>query len=86
MRGDGVSHAPSLGVTPPPTGTCGKGLCVVCGCGYGFVCECAGVGRGCVCKCAGVGRGHSSILAWRIPSIEEPSRLQSMVLQRVGHD
>ena len=26
MRGDGVSHAPSLGVTPPPTGTCGKGI------------------------------------------------------------
>ena len=27
---------------------CGQGLCVVCGCGSGFVCECAGVGRGCV--------------------------------------
>ena len=29
---------------------------------------------------------HSSILAWRIPWREEPSRLQSTGLQRVGHD
>ena len=29
---------------------------------------------------------HSSILAWRIPWIEEPGRLQSMELQRVGRD
>ena len=29
---------------------------------------------------------HSSVLAWRIPWTEEPSRLQSMGLQRVGHD
>ena len=29
---------------------------------------------------------HSSILAWRIPWIEEPSRLQSMALQRPGYD
>ena len=29
---------------------------------------------------------HSSILAWRIPRTEEPGRLQSMGLQRVGHD
>ena len=29
---------------------------------------------------------HSSILAWRIPWIEEPSGLQSMGLQRVRHD
>ena len=29
---------------------------------------------------------HSSILAWRIPWIEEPGELQSMGLQRVGHD
>ena len=28
---------------------------------------------------------HSSVLAWRIPWIEEPARLQSMGLQRVGH-
>ena len=28
----------------------------------------------------------SSILAWRIPWIEEPGRLQSMGLQTVGHD
>ena len=29
---------------------------------------------------------HFSILAWRIPWTEEPSRLQSMGLQRVGHN
>ena len=28
---------------------------------------------------------HSSVLAFRIPSTEEPGRLQSMGLQRVGH-
>ena len=28
----------------------------------------------------------SSILAWRIPWTEEPGRLQSIGLQRVGHD
>jgi len=29
---------------------------------------------------------HSSIPAWRIPGIEEPVRLQSTGMQRVGHD
>ena len=29
---------------------------------------------------------HCSILAWRIPWAEEPGRLQSMGLQRAGHD
>ena len=29
---------------------------------------------------------HSSIHAWKIPWTEEPGRLQSMGLQRVGHD
>ena len=29
---------------------------------------------------------HSSILAWKIPWIEEPGTLQSMGLQKVGHD
>ena len=29
---------------------------------------------------------HSSILAWAIPRTEEPDGLQSMGLQRVGHD
>ena len=27
---------------------------------------------------------HSSILAWKIPWMEDPGRLQSMGLQRVG--
>ena len=29
---------------------------------------------------------HSSTLAWKIPWMEEPGRLQFMGLQRVGHD
>ena len=29
---------------------------------------------------------HSSILAWEIPWTKEPSGLQSMGLQRVGHN
>ena len=29
---------------------------------------------------------YSSTLAWKIPWIEEPDRLQSMGSQRVGHD
>ena len=29
---------------------------------------------------------HSSTLAWKIPWTEEPDRLQSMGLQKVGHD
>ena len=35
----------------------------------------------------GEGNGtHSSILAWKIPWMVEPGRLQSVGLQRVGHD
>ena len=29
---------------------------------------------------------HSSTIAWKIPWMEEPDRLQSMGSQRVGHD
>jgi len=29
---------------------------------------------------------RSSILAWKIPWMEEPDRLQTMGSQRVGHD
>ena len=29
---------------------------------------------------------HSGIIAWKIPWTEEPGRLQSVGLQRVGHD
>ena len=29
---------------------------------------------------------YSNMLAWKIPWIEEPGGLQSMGLQRVGHD
>ena len=37
--------------------------------------------------CIGEGNGtHSSILAWRIPGVGEPSGLPSMGSHRVGHD
>ena len=29
---------------------------------------------------------HSSVLAWRIPGMEEPGRLPSIGLHRAGHD
>ena len=29
---------------------------------------------------------HSSVLAWRIPGVEEPDGLPSMGSHRVGHD
>ena len=29
---------------------------------------------------------HSSTLAWKIPWMEEPGKIQSMGSQRVGHD
>ena len=29
---------------------------------------------------------HPSILAWKTPGTEEPGRLQSLGLQKVGHD
>ena len=29
---------------------------------------------------------HSTVLAWKIPWMEEPGRLQPIGLQRVGHD
>ena len=45
------------------------------------------------CLISGLGRSPEEenanplyILAWRIPWTEEPGRLQSMGLQRVGHD
>ena len=38
-------------------------------------------------KIPGVGMAtHSSILAWRVPQTEEPGGLQSIELQRVGHN
>ena len=29
---------------------------------------------------------HYSMIAWKIPGMEEPGRLESMGSQRVGHD
>ena len=40
----------------------------------------------CVCITQKEMATHSSILAWKIPWTEESDRLQSMGLQRVGHD
>ena len=38
-------------------------------------------------SCIGEGNGnHSSVLAWRIPGMEEPGGLPSMGSHRVGHD
>ena len=38
-------------------------------------------------RSAGEGNdNHSSILAWRIPWTDEPGGLQSMRLQRIGHN
>ena len=54
---------------------------------YMYVCVCV-----CVCVCVysiHIGEEmapHSSILAWRIPWVEEPGGLQSTGSQRVGHD
>ena len=51
-------------------------------CNAGDVGSIPGLGRS-----PGGGHGtHSSVPAWRIPWTEEPGRLQSMGLQRVGHD
>ena len=52
--------------------------------GDSFICMCV-----CVCIYPSLEEGmatHSSTLAWRIPWTEEPDGLQSMGLQRVGHD
>ena len=37
-------------------------------------------------SCAVGNDNHSSVLAWRIPGTEELGGLQSIGLQRVGHD
>ena len=55
----------------------------VCVCIYIYVCMCV-----CVCVCTYVYMEkematHSSVLAWRIPWMEDPGGLQSMGSQRV---
>ena len=40
----------------------------------------------CVCISEKAMAPHSSTLAWKIPWMEKPGRLQSMGSQRVGHD
>ena len=44
---------------------------------FGIICE---------CEAEKAMAPHSSTFAWKIPWAEEPSRLQSMGLLRVGHD
>ena len=74
-----ISYAPTWGASlkatvvknlPANTGD-GKRPSLIPGSGWSF-----GGGHG----------NHSSILAWRIPRTEGPGRLQSLGLQRVGHD
>ena len=66
----------------------------VCACAESYPILCAGVvAYVCVCVCVSLCEltekamaTHSSTLAWKIPWMEEPGRLQSMGSQRVGHD
>ena len=51
-------------------------------CNAGHLGSVAGLGR----SPGGGHATHSSIPTWRIAWTEEPSRLQSMGLQRIGHD
>ena len=47
-----------------------------------YICVCV-----CVCVCVEKAMApHSSTVAWKIPWMEEPGRLQSMGSHRVGHD
>ena len=45
-----------------------------------------GVGNGNLLQYSCLENSMDSILAWKIPWTEEPGRLQSLGLQRVGHD
>ena len=54
------------------------GMCI-----YIYVCIYVGI---CVYISEKAMAPHSSTLAWTIPWIEEPGRLQSMGSLRVGHD
>ena len=44
------------------------------------------IGESSVCNPEKVMATHSSSLAWKIPWVEEPGRLQSLGSLRVGHD
>ena len=52
----------------------------------GFPCDSAGKEYACQCKTEKAMAPHSSTLAWKIPWMEEPGRLQSTGSLRVGHD
>ena len=47
---------------------------------------CTETSLGCCCVPLATMAPHSSTLAWKIPWTEEPGRLQSIGLLRVGHD
>ena len=51
----------------------------VCMCIHTYVCMCVYISEKAMAP-------HSSTLAWKIPRMEEPGRLQSMELLRFGHD
>ena len=55
-------------------------------CCVSFRCTAKGFGYVCACYTEKAMVPHSSTLAWKIPWTEEPGRLQSMGLLRVGHD
>ena len=55
---------------------------------YVYICMCMCMYI-CICMCSNPEKAmapHSSTLAWKIPWMEEPGRLQSMGSLRVGHD
>ena len=48
---------------------------------FHFLLSCIGEGNAWILQAT-----HSSVLAWRIPGMEEPGGLPSMGSHRVGHD
>jgi len=74
--GEGIGYLPTLVFSGIPGGSDGKESA----CNAGDLSSIPGLGRSWEKRTA----IHSSILALRIPWIEEPGGLQSMGLQRVG--
>jgi len=87
-----VWNVPGPGVEPVSLALAGRFLSTV-GCPGGSDCKASAYNVGDLGSIPGLGRSpgegngnHSSTLAWKIPWMEEPDRLQSMRSQRVGHD
>ena len=51
-----------------------------------YIIKCINIWKICITLSEKAMAPQSSTLAWKIPWAEEPGRLQSMGLQRVGHD